>query len=277
MLPDFLPFRVRGVIRAQMVELKRQVCSMDWEGIRLESAENATVLIVEDDNEIRELLRLYLIKHGYRTVEATDGITALRQFETARPNLVLLDIQLPGVDGLEVCEQIRSVSNVPIVFVSARGEAEDIVQGLNLGADDYIPKPFDPAVVVARVKANLRRAPIYRRYEAAAPGTRIAEPAIPAEGIYIDPKKMTVHADGQEVRLSAKEFQLLAFMASHPNEVFAASELYEQVWGSDSNDDPRTVMVHIYNMRKKLEHNPAEPRFIVSVRGMGYRYEGGAH
>lgn len=241
----------------------------------MDSAENATVLIVEDDNEIRELLRLYLIKHGYRTVEATDGITALRQFETARPNLVLLDIQLPGVDGLEVCEQIRSVSNVPIVFVSARGEAEDIVQGLNLGADDYIPKPFDPAVVVARVKANLRRAPIYRRYEAAAPGTRIAETAIPAEGIYIDPKKMTVHADGQEVRLSAKEFQLLAFMASHPNEVFAASELYEQVWGSDSNDDPRTVMVHIYNMRKKLEHNPAEPRFIVSVRGMGYRYEGG--
>ncbi|TMV46962.1 response regulator transcription factor [Paenibacillus mesophilus] len=244
--------------------------------MRLELAENATVLIVEDDNEIRELLRLYLSKHGYRTVEATDGVSALRQFEAARPNLVLLDIQLPGVDGLDVCEQIRSVSNVPILFVSARGEAEDIVKGLNLGADDYIPKPFDPAVVVARVKANLRRAPIYRRYETAAPGTR-AEQTIPAEGIYIDPKKMTVHADGQEVRLSAKEFQLLAFMAGHPNEVFSASELYEQVWGSDSNDDPRTVMVHIYNMRKKLEHNPAEPRFIVSVRGMGYRYEGGSH
>lgn len=234
--------------------------------------ESAIVLIVEDDNEIRELLRLYLTKNGFSTVEATDGISALREFETVRPNLVLLDIQMPGVDGLEVCEQIRSVSNVPILFISARGEAEDIVQGLQLGADDYIPKPFDPAVVVARVKANLRRAPIYRRYETGS--SRPTIPLIPAEGIYIDSKKMTVHVDGHEVRLSAKEFQLLTFMASRPNEVFSASELYERVWGSDSNDDPRTVMVHIYNMRKKLEANPAEPQFIKSVRGMGYRYEG---
>lgn len=238
--------------------------------------EHATVLVVEDDNEIRELLKLYLVKNGYRTFEAIDGPSALRQFELTRPNLVLLDVQLPGLDGLEVCEQIRSVSNVPILFVSARGEAEDIIEGLNLGADDYIPKPFDPAVVVAKVKANLRRAPIYRRYEGGGGASWAIESAIPQEGIHIDSKKMTVHVDGQEVRLSAKEFQLLAFMASRPNEVFSASELYEQVWESDSNDDPRTVMVHIYNMRKKLEHNPAEPRYIVSVRGMGYRYEGKA-
>ncbi|GAA3407649.1 response regulator transcription factor [Paenibacillus hodogayensis] len=240
----------------------------------MDSADHATVLIVEDDNEIRELLRLYLSKNGFVTVEAVDGLSALREFEETQPSLVLLDIQLPGMSGLEVCEQIRSVSNVPIVFVSARGESEDIVHGLNLGADDYIPKPFDPAVVVARVKANMRRAPIYRRYQNSAVGTRMAEQTIPVEGIYIDSKKMTVHADGEEVRLSAKEFQLLAYMANRPGEVFSASELYEQVWGRDSNDDPRTVMVHIYNMRKKLEHNPAEPRYIVSVRGMGYRYEG---
>ena len=188
------------------------------------------------------------------------------------PNIVLLDIQLPGVDGLEVCEQIRSVSNVPILFVSARGETEDIVNGLQLGADDYIPKPFDPAVVVAKVKANLRRAPLYRRYEASA--SRHSSPLIPDKGIYIDSKKMTVYVNGNEVRVSSKEFQLLSFMASHPNEVFSASELYERVWGSDSNDDPRTVMVHIYNMRKKLEMNPAEPQYIKSIRGMGYRYDG---
>lgn len=240
----------------------------------MEAADKATVLIVEDDNEIRELLRLYLLKNGFRTVEATDGLSALREFEDKQPNLVLLDIQLPGLSGLEVCEQIRSVSNVPIVFVSARGEAEDIVHGLDLGADDYIPKPFDPAVVVARVRANMRRAPLYRRYEAAPGAGRLLEPVIPAQGLHIDAKKMTVYADGLEVRLSAKEFQLLTYMANRPYEVFSASELYEQVWGRDSNDDPRTVMVHIYNMRKKLEHNPAEPRYLVSVRGMGYRYEG---
>lgn len=236
--------------------------------------ETATVLIVEDDSEIRELIRLYLNKNGYRTAEAQDGITAVQMFETVEPDLVLLDIHLPGASGLEVCEQIRSVSNVPIVFVSARGEAEDIVNGLNLGADDYIPKPFDPAVVVARVKANLRRAPIYRRYSAPEKMLDAAASGGVSSGIRIDTKKMTVHVDGREVRLSAKEFQLLAFLASRQDEVFSASELYEQVWGSDTNDDPRTVMVHIYNMRKKLEADPAAPRYIVSVRGMGYRYRG---
>ncbi|MEF3306111.1 response regulator transcription factor [Paenibacillus sp. GYB003] len=241
----------------------------------MDHGERSTVLIVEDDNEIRELLRLYLIKSGFHAVGASDGISALREFETVQPDLVLLDIQLPGASGLIVCEQIRSVSNVPILFVSARGEAEDIIRGLQLGADDYIPKPFDPAVVVARVKANMRRAPIYRRYDPASAVVGCSpEPAIPAEGIHIDSKKMTVHADGREIKLSAKEFQLLLFLASRANEVFSASELYEHVWGRDSNDDPRTVMVHIYNMRKKLEQNPADPRYIVSVRGMGYRYEG---
>lgn len=227
---------------------------------------------MEDDKEIRELIRLYLIKNGFRTSEAHDGVSALREFEASRPDLVLLDIQLPGMGGLEICEQIRSVSNVPIVFVSAKGEAEDIVRGLNLGADDYIPKPFDPAVVVARVQANLRRAPIYRRYEMPAGGGAV-QPVLPKRGVRIEPKKMTVHVDGQEVKLSAKEFQLLAFLASRPDEVISAADLYEQVWGSDSNDDPRTVMVHIYNMRKKLEKDPADPRFIVSVRGMGYKFK----
>lgn len=241
----------------------------------MDYTETATVLIVEDDKEIRELIRLYLVRSGFRVEEANDGVSALRVFESARPDLVLLDIQLPGTDGLALCEQLRSVSNVPIVFVSARGEAEDIVYGLSLGADDYIPKPFDPAVVVARVKANLRRAPIYRRYDAPLPAPS-RERTIPSEGIHIDTRKMTVHADGQEVRMSAKEFMLLAFLASRPDEVFSASELYEHVWGSDSNDDPRTVMVHIYNIRKKLEQDPANPRYIISVRGMGYRYEGAA-
>jgi DNA-binding response OmpR family regulator len=241
----------------------------------LDYAETATVLIVEDDKEIRELIRLYLVKSGFRVEEANDGVSALRVFESARPDLVLLDIQLPGGDGLTLCEQLRSVSNIPIVFVSARGEAEDIVHGLSLGADDYIPKPFDPAVVVARVKANLRRAPIYRRYDAPVP-VPSRERTIPSEGIHIDTRKMTVHVNGQEVRMSAKEFMLLAFLASRPDEVFSASELYEHVWGSDSNDDPRTVMVHIYNIRKKLEQDPANPRYIISVRGMGYRYEGTA-
>ncbi|WP_245954857.1 response regulator transcription factor [Paenibacillus flagellatus] len=242
----------------------------------METVKTATVLVVEDDNEIRELIRLYLIKNGLRVAEASDGATALREFENVRPDLVLLDIQLPGESGLEVCERIRGVSNVPIIFVSARGESEDIVHGLQLGADDYIPKPFDPAVVVARVKANLRRAPIYRRFEPAAPQAAAHERNVSGKGVHIDTKKMTVHADGREVRLSAKEFQLLAFLASRPGEVFAATDLYERVWGSDSNDDPRTVMVHIYNMRKKLEADPAHPQYIVSVRGMGYRFRGTA-
>lgn len=229
------------------------------------------LLVAEDDQEIRDLIVLYLKRHGFEVVVAEDGLSALRLFERELPDLVLLDINLPMIDGFGVCGEIRKVSNVPVIFISCRNDSEDVVQGLELGGDDYITKPFDPVVVLARVQANLRRAPIFNRTRTAASRHELVETLIYG-GLSIDMKNYTVHLDGAQVPLSAKEIQLLFFLAQNPNQVFTTEQLYHQVWGAESNSDTRTVLVHISSLRKKIEPGPDSPKFIQNIRGIGYKF-----
>jgi DNA-binding response OmpR family regulator len=230
-----------------------------------------TVMVVEDDSEIREIVSLYLRREGYSVIEAEQAEQAFRAFEKHLPDLILLDIHLSGDDGLTICREIRSCSNVPIIFISCRGEPGDIIHGLELGADDYIPKPFDPAIVVARVKANLRRAPLFRRTSQSE--ARPVTASLLFHGLEIDLLKAEVKVNGQNVSLSTKEFMLLSLLAQHPGQVFTAEELYKRVWGTNSNGDTRTVLVHMFNLRKKIEPNPSLPVWLQNIRGLGYRFQ----
>lgn len=229
------------------------------------------LLVAEDDQEIGELMALYLKKQGFQVILAEDGLEALRLFERELPELVLLDINLPMIDGFGVCREIRKVSNVPVIFISCRNDSEDVVTGLEIGGDDYITKPFDPVVVLARVQANLRRAPLFNRSFVK------SSRSDPADILYygnlsIDIKNYAVHLDGVAVPLSAKEIQLLFFLAQNPNHVFTTEQLYHQVWGAESNSDTRTVLVHISSLRKKIEPSPSSPKFIHNIRGIGYKF-----
>lgn len=229
------------------------------------------LLVAEDDQEIRELITLYLKKHGFQVIVAEDGLEALRLFERELPELVLLDINLPMIDGFGVCREIRKVSNVPVVFISCRNDSEDVVTGLEIGGDDYITKPFDPVVVLARVQANLRRAPIFNRSLVHQTKNEPMD-MLYYGGLTIDIKNYDVHLDGASVPLSAKEIQLLFFLAQNPNQVFTTEQLYHQVWGAESNSDTRTVLVHISSLRKKIEPSPVSPKFIHNIRGIGYKF-----
>jgi DNA-binding response OmpR family regulator len=229
------------------------------------------LLVAEDDQEIRELMVLYLEKNGFNVVAAEDGLAALRLFEQELPQLVLLDINLPMIDGFGVCREIRKVSNVPVIFISCRNDSEDVVNGLEIGGDDYVTKPFDPAVVLARVQANLRRAPIFNRSRTQ---TVRSEPSelLQFEELSVDLKNYAVRLGGVPVPLSAKEIQLLFFLAQNPNQVFTTEQLYAHVWGADSNSDTRTVLVHISSLRKKIEPSGAASKFIHNIRGIGYKF-----
>lgn len=230
-----------------------------------------TILIVEDDVQIMELISLYLANHGYITVKAPDGISALRAFERELPQLVLLDVNLPESNGFQLCQEIRSVSNVPIIFISCNTETEDVMRGLELGADDYVTKPFEPNVLVSRVKANLRRAPLFRRGSELEKAPE-AKQTLRHEGLEIDLSSYEVQVDGEPVTLSAKETQLLLLLANNPNRIFTAEDLYTRIWGIDSNSDTRTVIVHISSLRKKIEPTPSSPKYIQNVRGIGYKF-----
>lgn len=222
------------------------------------------VMLVEDDSEIRELLMLYLRRHRYEVIAAGDGEEALALAKEEAPDLLLLDMMLPGRDGLDVCEQIRRTCDIPIIFISCKRESEDIIQGLQLGADDYITKPFDPNVVIARVQAQLRRASASRKASAAY--------LWQDERLEIEANSLEVRIDRKPVSLYAMERKLLLFLAGRPNQVFSVEQLYEQIWGLDKGSDERTVMVHIRNLRKKIEKNPQRPVYIQTVRGFGYKF-----
>lgn len=229
------------------------------------------LLVAEDDQEIRELVALYMKKHGFQVVVAEDGLGALRLFEQELPDLVLLDINLPMVDGFGVCKEIRKVSNVPVVFISCRNGSADVVKGLEIGGDDYITKPFDPSVMLARVQANLRRAPLFNRCM----GDNIrhdTQEVLQYGELTIDTRNYEVNLRGTVVPLSAKEIQLLFFLARNPNQVFTTEQLYHKVWGAESNSDTRTVLVHISSLRKKIEPHPTSPKFIHNIRGIGYKF-----
>ncbi|PYI51054.1 response regulator transcription factor [Paenibacillus flagellatus] len=225
-----------------------------------------TVLVVEDDADIGEIVALYLRKEGFSVELAPDAGTALASFARSAPDLVLTDILLPDTEGTELVRRIRERSDVPVIFMSCKREAQDVIDGLELGGDDYITKPFEPSVVVARVKAHIRRA------RGRTADVKPPEPVWKDRRLKIDPVSCDVRVRGEPVTLFAKERQLLLFLAERPNQVFSVEQLYEQVWGWDKQSDMRTVFVHIRTLRKKIEPDPASPRYIQTVRGFGYKF-----
>jgi DNA-binding response OmpR family regulator len=224
----------------------------------------ASVLVVDDEPIVREMVARYLQRDGFEALETADGFTALQLLETRRPDLVVLDVMLPGLDGLEVCRRLHAMSELPVILLTGRSEESDRIVGLELGADDYITKPFSPRELVARVKAVLRRSG--RFLESAASG-RIA-----VGGLEIDPACREVRRAGRTLRLTAREFDLLLFLATHPRQVFSRDQLMDRVWGYDAVLDTGTVTVHIRRLRAKIERDPARPVSLQTVWGVGYRW-----
>lgn len=223
----------------------------------------ANILVVEDEESVRELLRLYLEKEGFKVELASDGEEALDKMSRTSPDLVLLDLMLPKKDGWEVCREIRKTSYVPIIMLTARGEEFDKVLGLELGADDYIAKPFSPREVVARIKAVLRRANSISLSRG-----RIWETL----GLKIDYEAKKVEVKGREINLTPKEFELLWFLVNHPRRVYTREQLLEHVWGYDFAGDTRTVDTHIKRLREKLTEGGIASS-IKTVWGYGYKFE----
>ena len=225
------------------------------------------ILIVDDDENIAELISLYLTKECFDTMMVHDGYDALTAFETYRPNLILLDLMLPGIDGYQVCREIRSKSNVPIIMLSAKGEVFDKVLGLELGADDYVIKPFDSKELVARVKAVLRR---YQPSKPEAQGQPQGK-YVEYPGIVINLTNYSVKVYGKHVEMPPKELELLYFLASSPNQVFTREQLLDQLWGYEYIGDTRTVDVHIKRLREKIKDHPTWK--LSTVWGIGYKFE----
>jgi len=226
---------------------------------------NEKVLIVDDDLNICELLRLYLEKEGFTTVSVNDGMLALDSFRSENPDIVLLDIMLPNLDGWQVCREIRKFSDKPIIMLTAKGETFDKVLGLELGADDYVTKPFEPKEIIARIKAVLRRA-----------GNQTAEP-VKSNEVSFD--KLTVNLDNYELKVNGvqidtppKELELIFHLASNPNRVFSRDQLLDEVWGFDYYGDSRTVDVHVKRLREKLE-GVSDKWELKTVWGVGYKFE----
>ncbi|MBG9774577.1 response regulator transcription factor [Brevibacillus laterosporus] len=231
--------------------------------------EDIRVLIVDDEKEIRDLLRKYLERELYQVDVAVNGEEALQMFEKNKYSLMVLDVMMPKVDGIEVCRRLRNKTNIPILMLTAKDHEIDKILGLGMGADDYITKPFSINEVVARVKAIMRRFLILGSDSSSHENTLIT-----FRGITIDLKKYTVHLAGEEISLTAKEFELLKFFASHPEQVFTKTQLFRNVWNSEYLEDDNTVMVHIRKLRMKIEANPSEPKYIQTVWGIGYKFVG---
>lgn len=223
------------------------------------------ILIIEDDVAIAEIERDYLELDGFAVEIAADGNVGLERGLSGEHSLILLDLMLPGMDGFAICRALREQIDVPILMVTARQEDIDKIRGLGLGADDYIEKPFSPSVLVARVKAHLAR---YRRLT----GSERTSAEIQIGGIRLNEETHRVYVDGREVELTNKEYELLLFFMLNVDVVFSREQLYERIWGWDAMGDSATVAVHINRLRKKIEQDPANPRYIVSVWGAGYRF-----
>jgi len=227
------------------------------------STDTQTVLIVDDEAIVRDVVARYLRHEGFVTLEAADGDAARELIERERPDLVVLDVMLPGSDGLSICRWIRSQSELPVIMLTARGEEADRIVGLELGADDYVTKPFSPRELATRVRTVLRRA---------APSAP-PPPAVLAFGdVELDGRAREVRLRGEPLRLTAREFDLLWFLASHPREVFSREQLMRSVWGYEPSLDTGTVTVHVRRLRSKIEEDPAEPRRLETVWGVGYRF-----
>ena len=229
-------------------------------------APGATVLVVDDEDIVREVVCTYLEREGYTTLQASAGRAAQELIASERPDLIVLDVMLPEIDGYSILSELRERDDIPVILLTARTEEVDRLLGLKLGADDYVVKPFSPRELAARVGTVLRR-------------TGKPEPSVPGrsmefDGLAIDGRSREVRVDGEAVDLTAKEFDLLAFLAASPKQVFSRNELLEQVWGSSIEwQDASTVTVHIRRIRRKIERDPNEPRWIATVWGVGYRFD----
>lgn len=221
------------------------------------------ILLVDDDPNIRQLVNLYLVKEGFEVTMAASGDEALKLFKTSPPNLMLLDIMLPGMDGWQVCREVRKVSNIPIIMLSAKDETFDKVLGLELGADDYVAKPFDMKELVARIKA------VTRRFQAA----DIPDKELVFPGLTVNLNQYTVTFMGKPLEMPPKELELLYYLASHPGMVYTREQLLEQVWGYDYFGDSRTVDVHVKRLREKLSEGEKLGWMIKTVWGVGYKFE----
>jgi DNA-binding response OmpR family regulator len=222
-----------------------------------------TVLVVDDEPIVRDVVVRYLRREGYSTLEADDGDRARTMLERNTPDLVVLDVMLPGTDGLELCRWIRSRSELPVILLTARGEEADRIVGLELGADDYVTKPFSPRELAARVRTVLRRS-------SPAPGSEGER--LEFEGLTLDTETREVRKAGEELKLTAKEFDLLWCLASNPRRVFSRDQLMARVWGYEAALDTGTVTVHVRRLREKIEDAPSHPRFLQTVWGVGYRF-----
>lgn len=225
------------------------------------------ILIVEDEEAIADLEKDYLELSGFEVEIASDGTLGLKKALEEEFQLVILDLMLPGVDGFEICRQIREVKNIPIIMVSAKKDDIDKIRGLGLGADDYMTKPFSPSELVARVKAHLNR------YERLVSSNVKENSIIEIRGIKIDKTARRVWVNGEEKNFTSREFDLLTFLAENPNHVFTKEELFRKIWDMDSVGDIATVTVHIKKIGEKIEVNSAKPQYIETIWGVGYRFK----
>jgi DNA-binding response OmpR family regulator len=224
------------------------------------------ILVVDDEIEINQLISLYLTKEGFEVAILEHGNDVIPFVRTHKPELIILDILLPGINGIDLCRELRKFTQIPIIFVSCKTDDLDVILGLEVGGDDYITKPFSPSQLVARVKANLRRNLL------SSPLSTNKEDKLTFTGLEINIGSHFVLLNGNEISLSTKEFDLLVIMAQHPHRVFKIDELYQRIWGSDSFGDTRTLIVHISNLRKKIESDITNPKYILTVRGIGYKF-----
>jgi DNA-binding response OmpR family regulator len=231
---------------------------------------NHTVLVVDDDPEIRDVVHIFLRNEGLRVFEAEDGLKALELLKNEAVDLIVLDVMMPHMDGIKACLKIRETMNIPIIMLSAKGEDIDKITGLTTGADDYVSKPFNPLELVARVKAQLRRIKL------ASDGGSQSQSGgaiIEINDLIIDKSRHVVTVRGKQVSLTPIEFSILELMASHRGHVFNVEKIYRGVWKEDKFLSDNTIMVHIRNIREKIEDNPREPRYIKTVWGVGYKVE----
>ena len=226
-----------------------------------------TILVVDDEKEIRDLIGIYLESDGYIVAKASNGIKALEVLNNQRFDLIILDIMMPEMDGIETCINIRKDNNMPIIMLSAKNEDMDKIIGLTTGADDYVSKPFNPLELLARVKSQLRRYYKLNNKEEKKEGI------IEIDDLLIDVNKHEIKLDNREIKLTAREFDILLFLARNRGMVFSAEKIYEKVWNNEFFESYNTIMVHIRKIREKMEDNPRKPRFIKTVWGVGYKIE----
>lgn len=232
-----------------------------------------TILIVDDDHDIRDILVMYLENEGYNVITSSNGINALEKVSSSNPNLIILDMMLPDLDGMEVCQELRKTTSTPILFLSSRSTAEDKSRGLIAGGDDYLSKPFAPVELIARVKAHLRRNRLLKESNPNVNSARTTSNMINYGNLIINIDSHMVQLNGEDVFLAPKEFQILVLLAQNPNHIFNNEEIFRTIWGTDSMGDIRTVMVHISNLRKKIEPDPKNPTYIQTIKGVGYRFD----